>query len=206
MRYTTGGTCPCPSSLRIGNASYYHADPRASTSVCLTCTVTPITIDRTILEQPIHKGDGQYRTTIGFIDVVVTYSFFEHRSGSYLRHAYKPDTYLRTATPPDPVPASWQSLPPSSLAHRRAMMIEVKITLTSLGQLLRQIKLYREYADLAAVAPHGDWVVATRAPLMADDVAALAREGITHVRLRPRFEAYMAASAACEPTDTSPEI
>lgn len=89
---------------------------------------------RALLEQPLQKGDGKYASTVGFIDAIV------------LAVA---KTTRRECTGSHP---SWESFRrcdqcvdvPVAYA-RSALLVEVKTRIDNVGDLLRQINLYREY-------------------------------------------------------------
>jgi|SRR5271166_246763 len=61
---------------------YLTEEPQASEIVRLVetkpdCPVDSVTIYNRSIEQPISKGQGQYRTTIGFLDGVIEYRIGE---------------------------------------------------------------------------------------------------------------------------------
>jgi hypothetical protein len=91
---------------------------------------------RSKMEVPISKGYGQYKTTIGFLDLVIGYNF----------------------------------------------AVEVKILPIGVGDLLRQVNLYREYV------PDHSWIVVTAYDISPADKAALMAEGVRHLRLGPAFD------------------
>lgn len=76
-------------------------------------TVTNV---RTSLEVPITKGEGQYRTTVGFADMLAS--------------------------------ADCSIVHPRLGALRLRLLIEVKTRQESVGEWLRQMRLYGEYAKL----------------------------------------------------------
>jgi len=73
-------------------------------------------------EHPISKGENQYRTTIGFIDVWMT---FEHHQVWVVK--LPSDESLRFVS-----------------RERYRVIVEVK-TVINVGEILRQLKLYTEY-------------------------------------------------------------
>lgn len=85
-----------------------------------------ITDVRCELEKPLQKGDGKYASTVGFIDAVVTW--LEPYNGS--------DDYDGFSRIKD---ASGNPLGVLS------MLIEVKTKVDGVGNLLRQMNLYRQY-------------------------------------------------------------
>lgn len=78
----------------------------------------------------------------------------------------------------------------------REVAVEVKTTPVPAGDILRQVKLYREYVEADA------WVVATTFPLSAAERDVLAHEKIRTIRLGPEFDAYVAAALAAPPEPT----
>jgi hypothetical protein len=88
------------------------------------------------LECPLQKGDGKYATTVGFIDALVT--SYKHLTSRYcdteIGHRYHGVT----------VPCA--SCVEEELRHVSALMlVEVKTKIENIGDLLRQMNLYREY-------------------------------------------------------------
>lgn len=114
-------------------------------------------------EVQVLKGDGRYRTTIGFLDMVLPFRFTQH--------------------------------------HSFIAAIEVKITPTGVGDILRQIAVYREYTDVVPKDPlYGHWLVATAFQMSKGDVAILTTENIRHIRLGEKFERWTSAQI------TAPEV
>lgn len=126
-----------------------------------------------IFESPIVKGEGKYQTVVGFIDVVL--------SG-----------FVKTTEVEDPGACSY---------FHRWLAIEVKITPVGIGEILRQIKLYRQFR----AADNLRWMVATSFPLSANDVAILKGAGVYHVRLGDAFQAWAAAQGT-EVADASDSL
>ncbi|TMQ13055.1 MAG: hypothetical protein E6J90_11280 [Deltaproteobacteria bacterium] len=90
------------------------------------------------LEVPLQKGDGKYATTVGFLDAFIAWSetFEDHDwwcNADCICHA-RTCTCQRTSVGPNPL--RWADV---------SMVVEVKTRITSLGDLLRQVNLYREY-------------------------------------------------------------
>ena len=81
-------------------------------------------------EVPLSKGDGQYKCTIGFIDGILNIDYVYEIERTFLTDAKKKDTVKKdTVEHTDYV----------------SMLIESKVFETPIGDILRQIKLYREY-------------------------------------------------------------
>lgn len=116
------------------------------------------------LEVPLQKGDGKYASTVGFIDAVVTYGrpvgedadwWACGRGMDWTRSGPKHDSSSKDRclfwTPKSewsgecgcsrdrfqgPSPREW---------HRCSWVVEVKSSIDNVGDLLRQMNLYREY-------------------------------------------------------------
>ena len=162
------------------------------------------------LERHVTKGDGKYRTTIGFLDLSVMYTAgvdfvhpvrsAEHRCACECPqdHAYdKTCAYCKRVCPSVLFMKKHGSL-------RRtvgAVAVEVKIAPVSTGDLLRQLVLYREYAsgpeyrsrngyDLDA---QYTWIVALAYDIDVTSAKALANANVHVIRLGAKFERWAAA-------------
>jgi hypothetical protein len=196
------------------------------------------------LEVLIGKGEDQYRTTVGFLDAVLPFTFVEVRRGEFdgawvaaehiearvpkynprdadgrvkVERCDLPEEH-RTAFPARGVYVEARvegngficSVPlyrASSRAaseeeiHKSRIAVEVKIGRVGVGEVLRQIGLYREHMRSAY------WVVAAPYTLDATDLATLRAAGVAFVRLGPKFDAWCAARAAEAPDPAaSPEF
>ena len=112
-------------------------------------------------ECPISKGEMQYKTTIGFMDLYVAY-----------QHINKWDRSLHTAK------RTKGTLEVSS--QRYPVIIEVK-TQRHVGDFLKQMNLYREYVK-------GKAVLAMTSPISPLDSAAVEAENIPVIQAEPDFE------------------
>lgn len=104
-------------------------------------------------EVPISKGEGKYKTTVGFIDVLVHVEFV------------------------DPIEDEMKYL---------NLIVEVKATPSSVGDLHRQLSLYREYPVLNPRCWHrayNNCVAATLFPLSEQDRNQLESDGIKCIRI-----------------------
>jgi hypothetical protein len=125
-------------------------------------------------EVPIHKGEGKYRNTVGFMDLVLdvpvdietrgvqqckTWSYGEWEPEQPLLHNYVTQIDIR---------------------------VEVKIGEVGVGDIIRQINLYKSF--LAAKGAR--WVAATLFPLTAAEVEQLKEEDIFHIQLGEGFKKY----------------
>lgn len=117
---------------------------------------------RALLEQPLQKGDGKYASTVGFIDAIIEYAVFQcdiddgwrevkqitrscaecgaieisnTRPGQTCCDKYMERTH-ETFT---------KQGPPDAYHSMCAVLVEVKTRLDNIGDLLRQMNLYREY-------------------------------------------------------------
>lgn len=117
------------------------------------------------VEVAISKGEGQHKTTIGFLDVRIDFTRSD-LNGSL-----------------------------------SSVFLEVKISRVSIGDILRQINLYRQYqfSPFGVLrqrlrALHGDdqvnrsfWVVATAFDISAGEMETLRQANISHIRLGSGF-------------------
>ncbi len=86
----------------------------------------------------------------------------------------------------------WRYRPVKIISPRtedRTMLVEVKIHEVTMGDILRQIDLYREYYRARSSFPDR-WVLATAYPLCEDDVSALRDKQIQTVLLGDGFTLY----------------
>jgi hypothetical protein len=93
-----------------------------------------------VMEYHLQKGEGKYATTVGFLDVVFDMSLTMdciswHGSGQYVyekdgrvsRSQYQQVSYVRV--------------------ERRRIFCEVKVGRVSIGDVLRQMNLYKSYTN-----------------------------------------------------------
>lgn len=228
-------------------------------SVEATRTYT-VSIGSPILEWPITKGEGRYKSTIGFVDAVLPFSrawtddgrvsgwvvaeaveieidplcFPEHvRELAERLTGNEPDHWYSSVTvrietlaadlrkgPPrewvdirlrrrgDKIVAGVPTFRPYERPYSShgvgewAACVEVKIGRAGVGDVLRQVALYREHTD----GRHTKWVLATPFPYDADDLATLRAADIAHVRLGERFEQWVARRTGAPRLEDSPEV
>jgi hypothetical protein len=165
-------------------------------------SISNVRFKKAEFEVHIAKGEGQYRSTIGFMDLRNQYEVsirFEGKRGVFLTKDWECKSVAK----------SWVEDPASQIATIHSEVpIEVKISNTNAGDILRQIQLYREYVLAGSEIrdrnrpwsiPSGyaqNFVVATAFPLSAGDVAMLNSAGITHVQLGDGFKAFAEAARA----------
>ena len=152
---------------------------------------------RVTCEYPIVKGSDQYRTSIGFADLVYGFDILTERIG-------------RTERDFEPHTKTWgpsRELPDSCHHERVDVGVEVKISPVAIGDVIRQIKLYQTYTDdwtrgvssWNRTAIH--WVVATAYPVPALDVQSLGNERILHLLLGRGFREFADAQAQASAAD-----
>jgi hypothetical protein len=138
-------------------------------------------------ERPVVKGSGDYRMIVGFLDLTLWMhvDWEEDREEQHYDRRTRQDL-VTTST------EQW--------TMSEAIVIEVKITPVSIGEVLRQLNLYREFfiARLARA-----WVLATDYPISEGDRIVLKASKIWHVRLGSGFDEYLARKD--EPA-ASPEL
>lgn len=127
------------------------------------------------VERHLQKGQGQYATTIGFLDAVLNF-----------RASFVVCSHKTHRPPPFAKPEDWDISLSSAAAH---VLVEVKINPVDVGAIIRQLSLYMDYwqtGDSARAA-----VVACAFPLQVEDVSTLAGEGITYMPLSNKFDEYV---------------
>lgn len=136
------------------------------------------------LECPIQKGHDQYATTIGFLDVYLSTVLAAMTEGQIFRYRDHRDS--------------------SDTTHscRTSLAVEVKINDPGVGDVLRQLNLYRSYINADF------WVLASVYQPSPSELNVLKNENIFHVRLGPAFEAYVEQEKQAKATSTavSPEF
>ncbi len=122
------------------------------------------------LEVPLQKGDGKYASTVGFIDALITWNEWFARYEDPKDREVQIDQYRcricmelfaadRSGYCPNNCKNAdgWGSLlgceterlfiagPPRPGTRKFSMLVEIKTKIDSIGDLLRQLNLYREY-------------------------------------------------------------
>lgn len=146
----------------------------------------------------LRKGEGQYSTTIGFVDVL------------YRVHIMGPEFSYREQDGVDQSSPDWREWKPRYVTRtgrrylaRYPLACEVKISSPPIGDLLRQMRVYTDYLRLAnpyAYEPNGFplGLVVTRHPLPAAEKAALVEAGIRPVTLSDNYKTYSGAAVPDE--------
>lgn len=169
---------------------------------CGLCRASAV-LERAMPEVCITKGEGKYKTVVGFADLILnfidTYSGIpeieegERISGDdwYGREYKYPDgtqsVPYRYRIPGEEWWSGSETCPKSEPMTRcipQSCLIEVKIEPVSIGDVLRQVKLYRGYLEISRT------VVVTVFPYDKTDVETLRRDRVYHVRLGADFLAY----------------
>ncbi len=170
------------------------------------------------LEVPISKGDGQYRTTIGFVDAHIPFTVVRLTKEEHLlewRMLRDPPAHGHVAPYNAALVGNQISDPAGPTPSERVdsflgdLFVEVKIAKESLGNMLRQINMYNEYRPFLCGRVHSTydnqcdnrrghgcmsrtvWVLVTDFPLSSADVETLTGAGIRHVTLGADFEAFI---------------
>jgi len=169
------GLGPRPASKPVsrGHSTYVIDD-----APCMTYTVGErFDFHHARLELAIQKGSGQYATTIGFVDTVLYFNeavrsvHTQVRSTGYQPCDGKDDTWT----------------------DQHVLACEVKITRLPVGDLLRQLHLYAEYArPQYSHEPTFRWLAALRWQPSEVERRALENERIAVVTLGAGFDAFLA--------------
>jgi hypothetical protein len=159
-----------------------------------------IAVGPAILEHPINKGENQYKTTIGFLDVVVPITYKKRYVGQQITKEYGDDADGK---------CRWHDARKSvdqTEDFCTAFLIEVKASPLRVGELIRQINLYREYPVVLpshnlrlgregkmqpSPLEHSIWVLASTHPVSDLDTATLKSSNIYHVALGESFERWV---------------
>jgi len=135
-------------------------------------------IDRKQTEYILSKGEGKYKTTVGFVDVYAECERVIRQFG------YRPEEPLRSYT-----------------MNRQSILIEAKIHPCQIGDLIRQVRLYLEYfPDYSKPLP----VAALAFPINETAAGQLKQAKILHVHLGQRFADFAAKDKQqWKPSDAS---
>lgn len=209
----------------------YISLPSVVDSLGLVSNGAKLSLVSARLEQPISKGEGKYRTTIGFLDVLLccecaqslsmfcsteTYVCFStYRELDIAQKEQDGQGDVFTFCIPRPSMPGWKEHPDDpgclyrggtvfrkeqleqnpyvlqkavlkdmQIQRREDRCVEVKILPISLGDILRQINLYREYIG------NVPFVLATVFDLSVASVKVLQDDNITPVFLGAKFKAW----------------
>jgi hypothetical protein len=143
---------------------------------------------RSVFEYEIDKGVGQYRTTIGFIDLLYRVELVLSFNNVQKRRCYSQSS-----------PQPWEPHNDFVEPDGEIAAIEVKSTEVPVSDVIRQINLYRSYSNI------GRWILATTYPLNQSQFDCLANARILHIHLGQRFQDF-AKEQANSPCSNSVEV
>jgi hypothetical protein len=139
-------------------------------------------------EVEISKGSGQYRTTVGFVDVLLTAVLDIHQTNF-------PKRRISENGNQEP----WPPCEGFTRVCSARVAIEVKTSPLPVGDIVRQINLYRSYSDFDT------WILATTFPLTQSQSDFLAYSRILHIYLGERFQDFVKEQAN-SPCSNSVEV
>lgn len=134
-------------------------------------------------ERALNKGAGQYKTTVGFIDTVIRYQIKATSQSRVRNREYEEQPWGEWSDTKTEI----QSLP-------NKVAIEVKIARVGVGDILRQINLYREFILESADDEHRfktHWALAAAFDLTDHESEQLAKAQIKFIRLGAKFDAFV---------------
>jgi len=123
----------------------------------------------TEVEKPLSKGVGQYKKTIGFLDVEVGLKVSKKSKVFKILDIEGRNFWVK-----------WNK---QLVANT---VIEVKINKVSIGDIIRQMKLYREFYP-----NYAEWILVTDYSISDKEKELLKSEGIHHLKLSSDFEEYL---------------
>jgi hypothetical protein len=145
-----------------------------------------VTSQQVTREYEIAKGWGQYRTTVGFADLVLKLHVEEQHRKAQERMRRVPDGRGNLTW------TEWRSVADFMWRSNKEVGIEVKVTPAGIGDVIRQIKLYRSYSCIRT------WIVATAYQITRADLEFLKNERFKHVYLGEHFQAFSAEQPASD--------
>ena len=141
------------------------------------------------LHSLLRKQSGRFDTPIGYVDVILPYTYETRRLGERRRARQLGGSGEWEREPLD----EWHPVPCQ-------LVVEIKIAPVSMGEIVRQAVLYREHLKADR------WIVATAFAVTSPDLVELSAAKITHVRLGAGFERWMAAQVNLPPDLSSIEL
>ena len=127
---------------------------------------------RVATEVHVGKGEGKFRNTVGFLDI--EYEVVVRKANEKREGSYK---YANLT-----------------------QVVEVKINPVPTSDLIRQIKLYREYHNATR------WIAALAYSISEEDAKMLALASIRHVRLGDKFTQYVQSRKTDRRESQAPEV
>jgi len=167
------------------------------------------------------KGDGQYATTIGFADLVFTweaiYRYFGYEETWMLRGTRETygrtvefdateeeAKYYRTVTQERYLKVDFRY---GHTQDRYANIVEVKINPVSVGDIIRQINLYRQWLPVVDRSRCNKAVaLACAFPLLPYEIKALRDENIVYIPLGKNFERWCEEQTRGANSTATPDI
>lgn len=156
------------------------------------------------VEVPVMKGEGRYKQYIGFLDArlvlraeLTTWVTPNWPNSRLVTPGYRLSDHHDPVWPePGTCKFSCGTIYDRVVHPWKVRMdaaCEVKIHPQPMGDVIRQMKLYREHLERPdSQVEMSAWVLATRYPVTVHEKATLKSEGITHIRLGDGFTEYMA--------------
>lgn len=137
----------------------------------------------------LSKRTGRSDTAIGYVDVIQPYTYETRRVGESRRSQFSGGD------------REWQRDPLGEWypVHRK-IVVEIKVSPVSVGEVVRQVALYREHLKA------DEWVVATAFPVTSPELSELTDAKITHFRLGAGFERWAAAQECLPPDQSSVDL
>jgi hypothetical protein len=130
------------------------------------------------LEVPIQKGVDRFATTVGFLDVLI--------------HVVSCGTSTKFGVNK----RSWRCREYHE-SQEGVIGVEIKIQPTSLGDILRQMRLYQEYFTVR------QWYLVTKFALSEDAILQLNKHRISTARLGTEFDEFVARKPKAGTPDVS---
>jgi len=155
--------------------------------VTITAVEARRTVTKAVFERPITKGQGQYKTTIGFADVFL-------RTTMSARCVY-------TWTTPNGASETWEQWDPLGLDRASVIVVEVKAQPVPASEILRQLRLYAEY-----LAGDPILVAATLFEMPSGEVDMLRSQEVRTIRLGDPFQTWAAAQSQPKSGKQTPEV
>ncbi len=143
-------------------------------------------------EYPVSKGEKQYKTTIGFLDGIITINIsYIDKTFKCLNNDHKRNNYLaieeKGSCPCDLdnkecVWAGIEIIQSTDLV----IYVEIKITPQTSGDIIRQINLYREHMSSKNIK----FLLAYNFDLSETEIKTIEAENILCVKLGSQFETW----------------
>jgi hypothetical protein len=143
-------------------------------------------------EVPITKGKDQYKQTIGFVDGIMEILIY-HKKNVYLcenknKHECPTECIWSNTKIEKEFEHCIYDINDIFYNYRICLYIETKITPQKLGDIIRQINLYREYPTCQC----GKFILAYNFDLSEIEIKALEKENIICIKLSKQFDDWCA--------------